>query len=551
MSYLALYRKYRPQSFTDVCGQNYIVKILEHAIVNNKLSHAYLFSGPRGTGKTTIAKLIAKIVNCENSDGLNACDKCESCLSFNQKNHPDIIEMDAASNNGVDEIREIRDNVSLMPVIGKFKVYIIDEVHMLSIGAFNALLKTLEEPPRHVIFILATTELNKVPETIISRCQCFSFSRISDNDIVKRLRYISDSENINISDDVLKLIAQYSDGGMRDAIGTLDKLYCCSDNITLDDFYDLKGLVDKSEYQKLLEFLLNNDPISLISEIENFSETGKNMILLAEGLLNYIKEKVLADIKNSVSNDIDLLYKVMDQLNEIVFNIKKSSFPKTVFEVGLLKINYSLHITNNIMDGGKKFDTEIYEQKNVNKSSKDIKINDSLVEKMQKESNIKNVIKYDKQTRINNALCLANKDLLLDMKNNWHKFNNYLTDKRFSAVISYFIDGTLRVAGEKDVIISLKYESLIENADLNIDKIQELFKIVFNQEYKIAFVSDYEWEICKKRYIDDKKNGIIYQYVEEKVKNDIINSDSLPDIDIDENVKAAIDLFGNDVVEIN
>ena len=190
MSYLALYRKYRPQTFDELAGQNFIVKILKNSIINEKISHAYLFYGPRGTGKTSVAKLLAKIVNCENLKDFTPCGECASCKSFVNKNNPDVIEIDAASNNGVDEIREIRNNVGLLPSISKYKVYIIDEVHMLSSGAFNALLKTLEEPPKHAIFILATTEFYKVPETIVSRCQCFEFSRISEDKIVDRLKYI-------------------------------------------------------------------------------------------------------------------------------------------------------------------------------------------------------------------------------------------------------------------------------------------------------------------------------------------------------------------------
>ena len=196
MDYCALYRKYRPSTFDEVVGQEKIIKILTNSLENDHISHAYLFYGPKGTGKTTISKLIAKLVNCEHLNGINACNQCESCIQYNNKSNPDIVEIDAASNNGVDEVREIRNKVSFLPSISKYRVFIIDEVHMLTPGAFNALLKTLEEPPGHVIFILATTEYFKVPATIISRCQCFEFGRINNQDMIAKLQYIAKKEKI-------------------------------------------------------------------------------------------------------------------------------------------------------------------------------------------------------------------------------------------------------------------------------------------------------------------------------------------------------------------
>lgn len=207
--YQALYRKYRPQSLDEVAGQKVITKTITNEIMHNKLSHAYLFAGPRGTGKTSIAKIIAKIINCEHPNGIKPCEECVNCTQFNLKQSTDIIEIDAASNNRVDEIRELKSKVNLVPTTGKYKIYIIDEVHMLTVGAFNALLKTLEEPPAHIIFILATTDPHKIPNTILSRCQRFDFEKISENDIVDRLKHIVEVENIQIQEDALHEIARY------------------------------------------------------------------------------------------------------------------------------------------------------------------------------------------------------------------------------------------------------------------------------------------------------------------------------------------------------
>ena len=246
--YQALYRKYRPQTFDDVVGQSSIVKVLKNSIEQRKFCHAYMFFGSRGTGKTSLSKIFAKAVNClEPIDG-NPCGKCKNCLIASEKECVDILEIDAASNNGVDEIRELRNKINLVPAELKYKVYIIDEVHMLSIGAFNALLKTLEEPPEHVIFILATTDPQKVPETIISRCQCFSFQRISIDMLIQRLEYVCNCENIKIDNEVLREIAVAADGGMRDSLGMLDKLSSYTDDlITMDIYTELNGLITKKD----------------------------------------------------------------------------------------------------------------------------------------------------------------------------------------------------------------------------------------------------------------------------------------------------------------
>ena len=270
--YHALYRKYRPSSFDSVVGQNTIIKTLLNSVKNNSLTHAYMFFGPRGTGKTTVSKIFARAVNClEPIDG-NSCGKCKNCLYSYEKECVDIIEIDAASNNGVDEIRELRTKVSLVPAELKYKVYIIDEVHMLSIGAFNAFLKTLEEPPEHAIFILATTDPQKVPETIISRCQCFSFKRISDEMIVERLKFVCNEENIDIDEEVLTEIAIASDGGMRDSLGMLDKLSSYSESkITLEDFAELNGMITNKDLYDFCSDLFCGNLSQILTKINKFN----------------------------------------------------------------------------------------------------------------------------------------------------------------------------------------------------------------------------------------------------------------------------------------
>ena len=420
MSYLALYRKYRPSKFEDLAGQNYIVEILKRSIKNNKISHAYLFSGPRGTGKTSIAKLIAKLINCENPVDLNPCNSCKSCNLFNEKNNPDIIEIDAASNNGVDEIREIRDKVSLMPSVSNYKVYIIDEVHMLSSGAFNALLKTLEEPPKHVIFILATTEFYKVPETIVSRCQCFEFERICDEDIVKRLTQIVELENINIDRNVLSLIAKYSYGGMRDAIGMLDKLSCYSNNITIDDFYELRGLISKDKLFELFNDIYNCELEKALEVYNNIVNKGKNISLLMNDMLEFVKDLIINSLKGENNlYQTNVLYNYVSLIEDTLGKLKFSSNQKILAEICVLKmievnkneeknISQEIKIENNGVDDTKKVSNE---DENVNILSND-KLNDeNSVNEFTKDKPVFDYLEKQR-VRINNTFALANKNLV-------------------------------------------------------------------------------------------------------------------------------------------
>ena len=297
--YQALYRKYRPSNFDEVVGQKVIVKTLKNAIKYDRLSHAYLFCGPRGTGKTSIAKILAKTINCTNLQDYLPCNECENCLQYNNKQSVDIIEIDAASNNGVDEIRELRDKVGLVPSFGKYKIYIIDEVHMLTTSAFNALLKTLEEPPKHVIFILATTEPFKIPITILSRCQRFDFKKISVDDIVSRLRAIADAENIKIKDEILKEIAILSDGGMRDSINLLDQVNAYvggEKEVTYEDVHDVNGTLKPEELYDFISKIKNNDLKDALLLSDSYNDIGKNMTKVLEELISFFRNILIAKV---------------------------------------------------------------------------------------------------------------------------------------------------------------------------------------------------------------------------------------------------------------
>lgn len=306
MSYKALYRTYRPSSFEEVVGQKHIVATLKNAVKQNKIAHAYLFCGPRGTGKTSIAKLLAKAVNCENHEQA-PCNVCQSCVAIQQGNHPDIVEIDAASNNGVDEVRDLIEKVKYAPLEGRYKVYIIDEVHMMSSGAFNALLKTLEEPPAHVIFILATTEPQKVLPTIISRCQRYDFTKVSQSEIIQRLETVMKQEHIQIEDEALRLIAQLADGGMRDALSILDQCIAyAQNNITAVHVNEIYGITTIREKIEILMWTFKHQAQPLLEKIRTLNEKGVDIKRLTQDLLEILKECVIY----TYTQDAELLSRI-------------------------------------------------------------------------------------------------------------------------------------------------------------------------------------------------------------------------------------------------
>lgn len=346
--YQALYRKWRPKNFSDVVGQNHITETLKREIDSGRISHAYLFTGSRGTGKTTCAKIFAKSVNCKNIVLGEACRECEICKEAESENLLDIIEIDAASNNSVENIRTMKEELMFSPVKCKYRVYIVDEVHMLSTGAFNAFLKILEEPPPHVIFILATTEVHKIPATILSRCQRFDFRRISSEDIFKRLKYICDEEKILIEDEALRLISSSADGAMRDALSILDQ--CCNlskDNITAISVKKILGISGNEYINEFMDFICNQDGKSCLNLINELYIQSKNFSKLCEELLNYYRDIMVYKVTNSGSEKIKAsasklsmqnILDSMDILQESLKNMNSGANNKIELEMALVKL---------------------------------------------------------------------------------------------------------------------------------------------------------------------------------------------------------------------
>ena len=318
MSYTALYRKFRPDSFQDVKGQDAIVRTLKNQIRAQRIGHAYLFCGTRGTVNTTVAKILAKAVNCEHPIDGNPCNECETCKAIAAGNSMNVIEIDAASNNGVDNIREIREEVAYSPTSGKYKVYIIDEVHMLSIGAFNALLKTLEEPPSYVIFILATTEAHKIPITILSRCQRYDFKRIARTTIVDRLRELMDEEQVEVEDKALRYIAKKGDGSMRDALSLLDQCiaFYLGEKLTYEHVLDVLGAVDTDEFSKLLREVLDGDVTQVILHLENMIMQGRDLTQLVNDFTWYLRNLLLLKSSDNMEDVLDVSAENLEQLKE-------------------------------------------------------------------------------------------------------------------------------------------------------------------------------------------------------------------------------------------
>ena len=497
MAYQALYRKYRPTNFDEVVGQTHIIQTLKNAIVQNRIAHAYLFCGPRGTGKTSIAKIFAKTLNCTNNQDA-PCGVCENCKMAANGSHPDIIEIDAASNNGVDEVRNLIDKVKYAPMQGKYKIYIIDEVHMMTSGAFNALLKTIEEPPAHVIFIFATTEPNKVLPTIISRCQRFDFNKVSMHDIKYRLSVVCKNEGIEIDENGLMLIAQLADGGMRDALSILDQCVAyCSSHIDVNDIRKIYGVVTSEDIGKLFYSVYKKDVDSFVKNIQKYSDMGMDIKRLTADFIHMLKDSLILDysenstLVSDMNKDmirkyfklapINFRIKCMEELIDTYNKYTYASNALDYLEASLLKISsYSYESKTHIIDSDHNDFKEVEEEENYETSYDDTSDDSDIIEKNTQKDDNNGVLEKSeisdvsretlKQSENKNNKIILNDEFVIQLlvgatkmerSIDTNKFNNigqFISSLEFGKYAATLRNSTIMASGSNYIVVCVSSE---------------------------------------------------------------------------------------------
>ena len=552
MEYKVLYRKYRPQDFDSVIGQEYTITLLKKSIMDGKISHAYIFTGPRGTGKTSTAKIFAKAINCLHNKNGNPCNKCDNCNNFSK--NPDIIEIDAASNNGVDDVREIIENVRLVPAMSKYKVYIIDEFHMLSTSAFNALLLTLEEPPENVVFILATTDIQSVPITILSRCQRFDFKPISNEKIVDNLKNISKTEKIDISNEALQEISYMSNGGMRDALSVLDQISSKDGKIEADDVVNNFGSVSKNKIDELIESLNEQNIERILEKLKEFKLKGVDHKILVDKLIDQLKNELIMIQTNTSKYHFDFnnVYNLIMDLNNDLYLTSSSVNPYILIELSILKyLNISREIISN-------YNNNVESEKNIETKPENIVLDAKQEEKIapkqeksnkkeQKVSKSESSCNINIDIRVNNCFVNAKKEYLSKIKEKWDDFLIYESNAN-KKIMSFIMDTDIVTASDKYAILLNENSSTSSLINENIKSLEQDFKIFYGMEYKFVCLDGSMWNNFKEKYIFNIKNKIKYSIIDEEAESlQDLDATSMPEENSDELEKLASEIFDNQV----